>query len=333
MGCLELNRAVDIGLTAVRNAVSAWPAILPLATLSLSACSVTTTIGILDGADVSATSGESNTSNGTTTGSGTGTTGTGTTGSPPKGPCGGSNPPCLPGLDCVNGLCLIPVHSTEYPCSDPSFCEADALGDATNCEESVCCDTLERPCAVQNDCCTGDYCLNHVCVLETLHGFCDGGQACLSGNCDIPTSYCACTHDGFPAHSYLQCCSGQLNSVGSACAPRTVGASCPTRSCSPNTEQCQQGSCCITSLGSEIEPCDAGSDCCQSPVMLNCNRSTCCNLLDGPCMTNDDCCFSHTCNAVNGQVGQCKLNSQIFVCRADADCLFGSCNLDSGICN
>ena len=247
--------------------------------------------------------------------------------------CGGSHQtPCAPGLDCVDGGCLIAPHSPLVPCGTPADCEASSLGTFIDCEEKICCNSLGKPCAEERDCCTGFLCVDRVCILEVGHGFCMGAGDCASGDCGSDT-FCSCLADGSPATTYLACCSGQLNDAGNACATSTLGSGCSSSTCSPNTEQCEAGTCCITGIGSKVEPCFRDQDCCQTPVALTCNALNCCNELNGPCMTNDDCCVSNICNAVSGQVGLCKTNSGTTVCRAHTDCISGSCDLQSGRCN
>jgi hypothetical protein len=248
--------------------------------------------------------------------------------------CGGDHQiPCAAGLDCADGGCLIAPHSPLVACVTPADCESTSLGTSIDCEEKICCNSLGKPCGEENDCCTAFLCLDNVCTLETGHAFCMGSADCASGDCGTDT-FCSCLADGAPATAYQACCSGHLNAAGNACGGSTLDAGCsPSGPCSPNTEQCQAGTCCITGIGSKTEPCFRKEDCCQSPVALLCNTFNCCNELNGPCMTNDDCCVSNICNAAPGQVGLCKVNSGTTVCRAQADCISGSCDIPSGRCN
>ncbi len=289
-----------------------------LSLIGMSGCLGLTTIGYLD-------------AGGTSTG---GTTASQTDGSFEGGvgdSCGDPTPGCTTGLDCVNGSCLIPPHSPAFRCDASTNCENNAQG-ATDCQERICCNVEREPCGVDNDCCTGAVCVRNICRIETAHGFCLQAADCLSNDCGEDT-YCACLTAGTPSTSYLQCCSGQLNTAGTACAAPTVGFTCPANECSQKTEQCQGATCCITSTGSEVEPCANDQQCCQSPVALTCYAQTCCNRLNGACQTNDDCCYSHICNASPGETGLCKLNSGISVCRLDADCISNSCDLDAGTCS
>jgi hypothetical protein len=103
--------------------------------------------------------------------------------------------------------------------------------------------------------------------------------------------------------------------------------------CSLDTEQCREASCCITSIGSKTEPCTRDQECCQGPVAMSCTTRTCCNTLNGPCRTNDDCCVSNICNALPGGTGVCKINSGTTICSTPSDCISNSCDLATGTCN
>jgi hypothetical protein len=247
-------------------------------------------------------------------------------------PCGNLNPGCVPGLDCAYGFCRIPPHSPIFRCGSALDCEDNAQGGGIICEERICCNTFGGSCAVENDCCTGDLCVGGICRLETDHGFCSTAYDCASGVCD-PSTFCGCLADRAASDSYRKCCSGQLNAAGTACGTRTLGLACPATACSPNTEQCVTNACCITSIGSKIEPCSRNLDCCQAPFPLTCIVGTCCNLLDGLCTTNDDCCVSMICNASAGITGFCKYVSGVGPCFSDADCISDSCDISTHACN
>jgi len=215
---------------------------------------------------------------------------------------------------------------------DDPECAPTGDGGAIGCNGQICCNSFQTPdvltaCDTNDDCCSGNVCINGSCFIVDGEGDCAYTNfACASGVCGSINT-CSCISDNETATDALQCCSGELNDQGVCAANTTLGGTCTSDTDCSSTQNCDPdgGVCRITSAGSAVEPC-AGNDCTTWPAPLTCQFwGQCCNDPIGPCTTDSDCCIGSVCSSwPNGGAGVCKGHNGNG-CTSDDQCLFG-CN-------
>lgn len=241
-------------------------------------------------------------------------------GSPAATTGGGAGPNCIPNAE------------PQLQCRSATDCCGSTV--QLQCNWNMCCNSSEQPCLSNPDCCSGQICLDGLCraVINSQTPHCSQGSDCLSNHCSGVT--CVCQQEGSPCAEARECCSGVCS--GSVCASNTtLGHSCHDPGDCATGEGCGNTSapaaevCCISA--SSPEECRDASQCCQDgTVSLACTGGGCCNIYNEPCAEGQDCCPGNGCDMATHL---CKIATGFWGCAEPSDCLSGSCDVQTNLCN
>lgn len=196
--------------------------------------------------------------------------------------CGSACETCLPGGDCVGGVCGCPA--TTIQCTNPpgcfdskndgqhcGGCDKSCVSGAEICSEGHCCPTGEAWCTSPSGACYAVLSDHDHC--GTCNKACAADEDCASGSCVCKSGLHDCTGatgcflDGDAAHC------GPGGTTCSSCAADHV---CSSGSCACPMGQVDCGGTCVT-LDSNAAHCGACFHDCSSPTFPNaqCNMGRC----------------------------------------------------------
>ncbi|RIK46657.1 MAG: hypothetical protein DCC58_02515 [Chloroflexi bacterium] len=176
--------------------------------------------------------------------------------------CGGCGNTCVPGGQCVNGVCVAPA------CDDSSDCPLPA----DPCLVAVC---ASGQCASAPRCPADATCDNGTCVCPSGTTYCESQNVCVPDcpiglplnpqTCQCDEHYCVSASEGC---ANLPC--GQRPDTGQRCYCQFTVDDEPACIALPSSSQCD-----------EIPPCGEGRPCDPGRV---CIISDCCGPAEGLCL-------------------------------------------------